>query len=412
MKRYYLFGAGQNCIGVIKFFGAEAIVAVIDSDEKKSGRELEGIPIITLRQYIRQGSNGEIIIANVIAGGEIAQMLEEKGIKNYYKCPYMLMGFYENGRDIVDKLELDRFQEIVCCTRNPISELIEEEAKKKNGSIRFRYIDRDGLSEADIKLPILVTNEDDKCILQGANRADDLENLIDINGIYREKYSFVNRDIARFKNIHKGGRCFIIGNGPSLRYEDLEKLRKENEICFGCNRIYLAYPDTEWRPDYYVAVDYIIIRKDRARILELGGTRFIRHSYCQTEDWTKYGIYEFRGIAGPLHEPRISFDMMEGVYTGNTVVYDALQIALYMGFQEIYLLGVDMTAGIRYEDEGSHFYKSPDTKENLGTSNSLETRRNLGYAARKMAESGRILRNATRGGELDEVPRVDFDSLF
>lgn len=43
--------------------------------------------------------------------------------------------------------------------------------------------------------------------------------------------------------------------------------------------------------------------------------------------------------------PCLSQDMYNGVYTGNTVVYDAIQIALYMGFEEIYLLGVDMTRG-------------------------------------------------------------------
>ncbi|MCI8799449.1 MAG: DUF115 domain-containing protein [Lachnospiraceae bacterium] len=412
MKRYYLYGAGQNCKGVIKFFGAENITAIIDSDEKKNGKKFDGIPIVSLQQYIAQESNEEIIITSVLANKEIAEVLEFNGIRNYYKCPYMLTGFYENGKDIVDKLELKKYPEIVCCSCNPISESIEEEVKKKDSSIVFKYIDRDNLKEVNNKIPILVTNEDDEYIWKKLNRADGLENVIDINNIYRAKYGFINKDIVKFRDIHKGKRCFIIGNGPSLRYTDLEKLREEKEICFGCNRIYLAYPNTNWRPDYYVAVDHMIIQNDYAKILELGGIRFVRHSYCQVENWAKYGIYEFRGLACPSQQPQVSYDILEGIYMGNTVVYDALQIALYMGFQEIYLLGVDMTTGIRYEDEGSHFYKSPDTKENLGTSNSLEARKNLGYAAEEIAKSGCILRNATRGGELEEVPRVDFDLLF
>lgn len=97
---------------------------------------------------------------------------------------------------------------------------------------------------------------------------------------------------------------------------------------------------------------------------------------------------------------------------GSTVVYDAIQIAFYMGFREIYLLGVDMTSGIRCEEEGSHFYKIPDKKEVLGLGNILEARQCLAYAGKKIDELGKKLRNATRGGELNEVTRVEFDQLF
>lgn len=412
MKRYYLYGAGQNCIGVIKFFGSENIIAVIDGDENKSGKEFEGIPIISLQQYIARGATDEIIIANFVANGEIAEVLEANGIKHYYKSPYMLTGFYENSRDIVDKLDLGKYSEIVCCTCNPISELIEEEVKKKDSSIVFQYIDRDYLDEVDAKLPILVTNEDDEHVWQKLNRADELENVIDINRIYKEKYGFINKDIVRFKDIHKGKRCFVIGNGPSLSYEDLECLHQNREFCFGVNRIYLAYEYTHWRPDYYVVADHIIIQNDCSKIMELPGIKFIRHFYKKIADWENEDTYEYRELSCNPEEPRISMDLFRGIYMGNTVVYDAIQIALYMGFEEIYLLGVDMTSGIRYEDEGSHFYKSPDTKENLGRGNTPGMRKFLGYAAMAMEESGRMLRNATRGGELEEVPRVDFDSLF
>ena len=75
MKRYYLYGAGQNCKGVIKFFGAENITAIIDSDEKKNGKKFDGIPIVSLQQYIAQESNEEIIITSVLANKEIAEVL-------------------------------------------------------------------------------------------------------------------------------------------------------------------------------------------------------------------------------------------------------------------------------------------------------------------------------------------------
>ncbi len=48
-------------------------------------------------------------------------------------------------------------------------------------------------------------------------------------------------------------RAFFIGNGPSLTAEDLDLLK--DEVTFGCNRIDLIYPETEWRPTHYVFTD-------------------------------------------------------------------------------------------------------------------------------------------------------------
>ena len=46
------------------------------------------------------------------------------------------------------------------------------------------------------------------------------------------------------KDSHIGERCFIIGNGPSLKLSDLEALK--GEFCFGMNRIYELFPKTDW----------------------------------------------------------------------------------------------------------------------------------------------------------------------
>lgn len=412
MKKYYLYGAGINCIAVIKFLGVQNIIAVIDSDESKHGKEVEGITIISLKDYIDENNGEQIIITGFYASNAIAESLKKQGIKNYYISPYMQMGFYESIRDIIYKLKLEQYAEVVCCTDNPISELIGEELREIRKGCIVKYIDRDGLKNVEQDTPIIVTNKEDNYWWQGLVNAEELHNILDINTIYEEKFGFKNTNLVKFKDIHKGERCFVIGNGPSLKYEDLELLHNHHEVCFGVNRIYLAYEYTKWRPDYYVAVDYVIVQNDRMKISAMQGIRFIRHFYKMAETWDQQDIYEFRGLACQPGEPRLSQDLCNGIYTGNTVVYDAIQIALYMGFQEIYLLGVDMTDGIRYQDEGAHFYKSPDVKENLGKGNIPEARRCLGYAANVIEESGRKLRNATRGGALEEVTRVDFDSLF
>lgn len=72
-------------------------------------------------------------------------------------------------------------------------------------------------------------------------------------GLYRYSQTEDSKRVLELKDAHKGKRCFIIGNGPSLRADDLDKL--ENEYTFGANRIFNIYEQTNWRPSYYIAVD-------------------------------------------------------------------------------------------------------------------------------------------------------------
>ena len=56
--------------------------------------------------------------------------------------------------------------------------------------------------------------------------------------------------ISELENIGLGKRIFLIGNGPSLNDMNLDLL--ENEDTLAMNRIDLLYPNTKWRPTYYL----------------------------------------------------------------------------------------------------------------------------------------------------------------
>jgi len=60
------------------------------------------------------------------------------------------------------------------------------------------------------------------------------------------------RRLRLFKNKHKGQRCFIVGNGPSLKEMDLAPLR--NEFTFGLNRIYLLFESLGFATTYFVSL--------------------------------------------------------------------------------------------------------------------------------------------------------------
>ena len=78
-------------------------------------------------------------------------------------------------------------------------------------------------------------------------------------------------EIKSYKNIHKGQRCFIIGTGPSLTADDLNKLK--NEVTFGSNRIFEIFSQTDWRPTYYMNQDYKLICKYVDEIKEIKARR-------------------------------------------------------------------------------------------------------------------------------------------
>ncbi len=68
-------------------------------------------------------------------------------------------------------------------------------------------------------------------------------------------------------NRHKGERCFIIGNGPSLRHTDMSKLR--GEYTLGMNRIYLMFPELGFQTTYYLSVNDLVIEQCAAEIQAL-----------------------------------------------------------------------------------------------------------------------------------------------
>jgi hypothetical protein len=103
---------------------------------------------------------------------------------------------------------------------------------------------------------------------------------------------------------------------------------------------------------------------------------------------------------------------------GATVTYSCIQIAAYMGFSEIILLGVDnnfpfgtrLNGEMIYNDVHSHFNNDYKSTVYIPTIDRI----NLAYeSAREYCDTHNIkILNATRGGRLDAFERVDFESLF
>ena len=235
------------------------------------------------------------------------------------------------------------------------------------------------------------------------------------------------------KNRHRDQRAFIIGNGPSLRMDDLDRLAEHNEITLAGNKIFLAYPGTKWRPSYWGVQDPDTPRQAREEIETLVRCpMFVSESLRTHLPPTSQRIY-FRSLlppAPPKH-PKFSFELLEGLVGGRTITYALLQIAAWLGFSEAYLLGVDFDYSIgevfdhrEHKDLQAYTYNRTRAcnyfVSHYHRHGEVIIRPYLDYqrcayeaALDQCHHTGRMkIYNATRGGRLEIFERVNFDTLF
>ena len=142
--------------------------------------------------------------------------------------------------------------------------------------------------------------------------------------------------LRSFKNKHKGERCFICGTGPSLNKMDLSPLY--DEIVFGVNTFYRSGIPTT----YYGITDMHVWFRHK-----------YNYSFLDTQFFIsgKVGDLYSRAPIPMVKEPMVLIDknhvgfshnIEQGVYSGDSVIYDiGLQVCYYMGFDEVYLIGLD-----------------------------------------------------------------------
>ena len=231
------------------------------------------------------------------------------------------------------------------------------------------------------------------------------------------------KKMGKMKDKYKGKRCFIIGNGPSLQMEDLDRLHKNKEYSFGSNRIYLAFSKTKWRPDFFAVSDRIVLANHANEISRVRTKhKFISNRAYFSTNYPKRSSAVIYNLTNKKHYPYcpdFSNDITESIADSYTVTYVMLQIAAYMGFGEIYLLGIDHNYAISKDNSGATIKK--DVKsffiENYHANKNM-TPPNLDWGTTGFNKSeiysrmhGFRIYNATRGGKLESFERVDFDKI-
>jgi GT2 family glycosyltransferase/glycosyltransferase involved in cell wall biosynthesis len=228
--------------------------------------------------------------------------------------------------------------------------------------------------------------------------------------------SLSNQKLAAYKDRHLGQRCVIIGNGPSLNKMDLSFLK--HEITFGMNRIFLLFEKWDFRPTYYASVNPLVLEQSAEEILKISAPKFLSDKGIPFFPNPPEDVIFIRSLPKWF----FSCDPREGLCEGWTVTFFAMQLAYFMGFSEVILIGVDhhfTTQGdpnkevISQGDDPNHFHPDyfgkgirwhlPDLERSEGS---------YRMAKEAFEKDGRKILDATVGGKLTIFTKVDYLQLF
>lgn len=238
-------------------------------------------------------------------------------------------------------------------------------------------------------------------------------------------------------NCHRAKRAFVIGNGPSLNTQDLSLLK--NELTFVTNGFWRHSILKTWQPASLLLADPEYFTRASAWAEEFmgmrravtGGIFFVplwAHSVVKSQgllssDRTFYAAF----YSNMARTRKFQIDLTKPIPGCQTVPLFAITVALYMGCNPIYLLGMDHDFLVKTINM-PHFYQKDDI-EGKAMQYQCDAGCGLwsydqwmvavldmwrGYRNLKgMAEAkGHDIYNATAGGYLDVFPRIKYENLF
>jgi hypothetical protein len=224
------------------------------------------------------------------------------------------------------------------------------------------------------------------------------------------------KNIKKYRDIHKGRRCFIIANGPSLNKINFDELK--DEITIGMNRIYLMEKENGFKSKYIVCVD---IKTQLSQF---------RDEYDQVDvkcfyDWgsqCNFSKSKNQMFILKKGSPSFSKNLINGFGNTTSVTYAAIQLAHFMGCTEVYIIGKDHfynTQADAFKDlisdgkESNHFINGYYKAGMIWTAPDYKSEEYAYSIARKIYEAdNRIIKDATIGGKLQIFEKIDFYSLF
>jgi hypothetical protein len=195
--------------------------------------------------------------------------------------------------------------------------------------------------------------------------------------------------IIEFKNRHKEKNLFILASGPSLKELDLSGLSRR--ITMGLNRSFMVYPE----PYYHCVFDH--------RLFELYPDELKKCRVLFTLEDRPWGLpLNLLGSKG------FSWDLEEGIYSGYTISFFALQLAVYMGFERVFFLGLDLD----FKEKDTHFFGYDYHSKDHKTTEFPKMLESFQSIAPTLKERGIQVYNCSPVSKLGVFPHMSFEDAM
>jgi hypothetical protein len=237
---------------------------------------------------------------------------------------------------------------------------------------------------------------------------------------------------AVLRNRHKNQRCFIIGNGPSLKHQDIKPLA--DEVTFATNFFYLhPLVGASWQPTYYCLSDPLFFdgREPISTLLKIAERitnspflvpHFARQCLGQSNALPPERTYYVAFCEAISANNARKYDLTRPTIGVQTVVQLALLAAIYMGCSPIYLLGLDHD-WLAHGGSSLNFYSKEDPKDQPAGNLPGWDYHSMMKAVLMMwevyelqllmaKEAGVKIVNCTRGGFLDVFERGNYEQVI
>ena len=239
-----------------------------------------------------------------------------------------------------------------------------------------------------------------------------------------------------FKNIEKGKRCFVIAPGPSINQQDLTLLK--DETCIAISTVYAHKDFAAINPKYYVlspVFKYHVQASNEETLV-----RWLRAMDEGVSDKTimfihvgdkpyleKYDIFKNKEIRWlqyiPWDEKEIEEIDLQNLADIRSVSESAFSVALYLGFEKIYIMGFDHNW---FEGLNSYFDQNAYSKHFKSTGKEIAAKAGFDasyqmwahalifkkYKALFAYKENIFNANSNKNTYVDTFPKVKYEELF
>lgn len=211
----------------------------------------------------------------------------------------------------------------------------------------------------------------------------------------------------------KSKKCYIIGNGPSLKNVDLPSLNGDTIVV---NYFFKYGKNIKFKPTFYMFLDNAFATGEHFQgvtdAIEIYGdsTIFIlseKISKALNNQSRKSNIIFSILTSGKLFNSKTKIDLTKYSPAGFNVVADAIITAIYMGYEEIILLGADFSSFA--SQKSVHVYEKKEDSKTIALWKELFCYAfvaNVHIELRKYSDNNDIkIINETEGSLIDAYER-------